>query len=194
MTVEEDEAFDITRDSFTNRLSYASASNDANHETLSARDINKRGKMAVKSRRPISRDSHQVIQEEVEEDTVPSLSSEPVQSDSKEGSVAPRAELYQYYIEKGLANEEAQRLKDYFTTWSNDAKSHELKFTSIFTCPITGEHFACGNLKNGGGEVVVEDKTYWYSKLLSAFIHRCVHFILSQLIHLFSLQKPKSRQ
>jgi len=167
MPVEEDEAFDITRDSFTDRPSYASASNDANHETLSARDINKRGKKAVKSRRPISRDSHKVIQEEVEEDT-PSLSSEPLQSDSNKGSVAPRAELYQYYIEKGLDNEEAQRLKDYFTTWSNDAKSHEIRFTSIFTCPITGEHFACGNLKQGGGEVVVEDKTYWYSKLWSA--------------------------
>ena len=134
-----------------------------------------------------------MIQEDIEEDTAPSLSSEPLQSDLKEGSVAPRAELYQYYIEKGLANEEAQRLKDYFTTWSNDAKSHELKFTSIFTCPITGEHFACGKLKNGGGEVIVEDKTYWYSKLLSAFIE-CVRFILSQLTHLFSLQKPKSRQ
>jgi len=179
LPVEEDEAFDITRDSFTDRPSYASASNDANHETLSARDINKRGKKAVNYRRPISRDSHQVIKETVEEDTVPSLSPEPLQPDLKEGSVAPRAELYQYYNEKGLANEEAQRLKDYFITWSNDAKSHELKFTSIFTCPITGEHFACGNLKNGGGEVVVEDKTYWYSKLLSAFIHCCIMSVSS---------------
>jgi len=75
---------------------------------------------------------------------------------------APRAELHQYYIKKGLTSAHAQKLKDYFTTWTNGAKSHELKFTCIFTCPMTGEHFACGSWMNGGEVDHVEDQIFWY--------------------------------
>jgi hypothetical protein len=83
------------------------------------------------------------------------------------GGMAPRAELYQYYSqEKSLTSAQCQQLKDYFTTWTNGAKSHELEFTCVFTCPLTGEHFVCGNWNNDRGQAVssVEDPFFWYSK------------------------------
>ena len=83
------------------------------------------------------------------------------------GGVAPRAELHRYYVkERRLTSARAQELKDYYTTWTNDAKSHESKFTCIFTCPLTGEHFACGDWSNNGGAGAVdaEDETFWYSE------------------------------
>ena len=85
---------------------------------------------------------------------------------------APRAELYQYYSQKkGFTSAQSQRLKDYFTIWTNGAKSHELEFTCVFTCPITGEHFACGNL-DPFRQVVPsgKDHFFWYSKWLKIIL------------------------
>ena len=158
-----DEVFDITRNSFTDRPTLSSA--DVNYDTAQIREnvpIKSKDNV-INSRRPLSRES------QIQGDTVPPQSTQPSQDDeSIEHLVAPRAELYQLYMSKGFANDQAHRLKDYFTVWSkNDSKPHELKFTAVFTCPMTGEHFACGNLKNSGGEVLFEDKTYWYSKSCS---------------------------
>ncbi|KAL7549507.1 hypothetical protein ACHAWF_012772, partial [Thalassiosira exigua] len=79
----------------------------------------------------------------------------------------PRAELYQWYIKKGgLTTEEGQMIKDYFTTWDDKEKPHKTKFTCIFTCPLTGEHFACGRWNAGGKVIEVpisSDGVFWYS-------------------------------
>ena len=155
----EEEAFDITRDSFPDRPSLSSA--NAHHETPTMRERSRRKSKEVDtSRMPLTRD----VQIHDDEDVTPPSS--PITQNNKPEistiTIAPRAELHQYYVEKGFTNEQAQRLKDYFTVWSNGAKSHELKFTAVFTCPLSGEHFASGNQKHSGEDVVVEDKTYWY--------------------------------
>ena len=72
----------------------------------------------------------------------------------------PRGELYQEYIARGFSTEQAQKLKDYYTTWSI-GPSHEMKFTSAFTCPMSGEHFSSGIMDSGeiwGGRVWYKNK------------------------------------
>ena len=90
------------------------------------------------------------------------------------------------YIKKGLTSAHAQNLKDYFTMWTNGAKFHKLKFMYVYTCPMTGEHFACRNwMNNCGGEVVdVEDQLFWYSELLFMTLHLgfCAVYFISSLL------------
>jgi hypothetical protein len=72
-------------------------------------------------------------------------------TEKDENTSSPRGELYQQYIVRGFTTEQAQKLNDYYTTWTI-GPSHEMKFTSVFTCPMSGEHFASG-MWNGNGEV-----------------------------------------
>ena len=72
----------------------------------------------------------------------------------------PRDAIYQEYIARGFSAEQAQKLKDYYTTWTI-GPSHEMKFSSVFTCPMSGEHFASGIMDNGevwGGRVWYKNK------------------------------------
>jgi hypothetical protein len=151
---EKDEVYDITRNAFSNRPSLFAA--PGFHESPST------GEMTIHRKGCKSRSSTDGM--------APSKSSSS-SSPSYEISVepAPRAELYQFYIDKGLSNPQVQKLKSYFTTWANGAKSHELRFTCVFTCPLTGEHFASGNWRTAsGGPDIVSDfpccQTYWYSE------------------------------
>ena len=55
-----------------------------------------------------------------------------------------------------------------FTTWDDGGKPHEVKFTSIFTCPVSGEHFISGKYgKERDVYVVVKDEktnvdVFWF--------------------------------
>jgi len=156
---EEEEVYDITRDSFGDRPSLGS---DPGHrETPASRERNKH-----KAKEPRTGTSGSV--HVPEDDAVPApeqTSGNVAIADNASAAPAPRAELYQYYVKgKGLAVSLAQKLKDRYTTWSDDAKSHEVKFTCVFTCPLTGEHFACGSWSNDGAEVadVGKDGIFWY--------------------------------
>ena len=86
--------------------------------------------------------------------------------------------------------------------WTNDAKSHELKFTCLFMCPMAGVYFACGSWmnKSGGEVVIVEDQLFWYSELSFMAVHLFSVLFTSSLHHwdrsLFSIptfKKTKSR-
>ena len=94
---------------------------------------------------------------------------------------APLGELNQSYVNEGFT----KPLKQYYTVWSNDGKPHELKFTCIFTCPITGEHFAAGNWEDDK-DITVVDGVYWHktkknamnaaaAKVLDCFSFRRCH-------------------
>ena len=50
----------------------------------------------------------------------------------------------QYASKKAELNESYQGLiiKKYYTCWDNDLTSPDTRYTCIFTCPKTGEHFA----------------------------------------------------
>lgn len=52
--------------------------------------------------------------------------------------------LRQYSSEQAELNESYQGLiiKKYYTCWDNDLTSPDTRYTCIFTCPKTGEHFA----------------------------------------------------
>lgn len=84
-------------------------------------------------------------------------------------AAVPKAILYQFFGKKPrrkqLSNE------DYFA-WNNGGRPHELKFTAIFQCPLTGECFASApygdpkyyqvtTVTNNQGQVV---PMVWYTK------------------------------
>jgi len=73
---------------------------------------------------------------------------------------APCGELNQKLLGCGDANR-------YYTLWDNttgkSSPPSQTKFTCVFTCPWTGEHFACGHWKTEG-VMVDESTTYWYNK------------------------------
>ena len=52
--------------------------------------------------------------------------------------------LRQYSSEQAELNESYQGLsiKKFYTCWDNDLTSPDTRYTCIFTCPKTGEHFA----------------------------------------------------
>jgi len=164
----EEEVYDITRKAFPDRPSIATA--NSHFETPSLRERRRSNSTSIaKTRSSVSNSKP------MKEITSPTSQPEPERSTKQNtlesATQAPRAELYELYIKRGFTNDQAQHLKDYFTTWTNGAKSHELKFTSIFTCPMTSESFACGNWRrdgiSGSGQVAAraddEDQiTYWY--------------------------------
>ena len=51
---------------------------------------------------------------------------------------APKAALYQFY---GRKPRRKQLSNDDYLVWNNGGRPHELKFTAIFHCPLTGELF-----------------------------------------------------
>jgi hypothetical protein len=152
-----EEFFDITRDAFSDRPSVTAAKDFLASSTIGQSTISKKGFNSCGS----SPDGMAP--------SANTTSSPPSPSCDTALELAPRAELHRFYIKKGLSNVQAQALKSYFTSWTNGAKSHELMFTCIFTCPVTGEHFACGDRRTAGsgtgamGEVPSR-QTYWYSE------------------------------
>ena len=190
----EEIAFDITRDPFSDRPSLASA---PNHHLTSS------------TRAPQSTDLQDV--EEVSYDITrtlfperPSLATpqqhletfDEVQSNKESVFVkshvqqrqplAPKAELNQFYVSSGLTPEQASELKDFYSVWQNE----ENKFTCVFTCPISGEHFLAGEWKDHG-DVISDGQLYWYRKssmFLSTFLAPA-HFLYTRYVP----QKRKNR-
>mmetsp|Transcript_23026 Transcript_23026/g.49842 ORF Transcript_23026/g.49842 Transcript_23026/m.49842 type:complete len:514 (-) Transcript_23026:67-1608(-) len=78
---------------------------------------------------------------------------------------APCGELNQKYTNEGLTQAQAHSLKNYYTIWDNGKNSPHTRFTCIFTCPVTGEHFAAGNWENEKGVTIVTiiDEVCWYT-------------------------------
>lgn len=76
----------------------------------------------------------------------------------------PKQELNELYTAMGLNASQIAELKNYYATWydaHHNPKPHEKKFTCVFTCPLTGERFACGYWENDGG-IVAEGSIFWY--------------------------------
>jgi hypothetical protein len=166
-----DENFDITRDSFPIRPSLA----DAHHHHMSlslperSRGVESRADPifeVVSSMDVLSANAadpkHQVSTKASEKrDTA-----EANEERHKEYIVnrkVPRAELYQFYIKKGFTSEQASELKDFYTVWTNDSLPHEKKFTCVFTCPISGEHFLSRYWEKDG-YVNSRGPVCWYSE------------------------------
>lgn len=86
-----------------------------------------------------------------------------------------------------------QRYKNYlqfktnecFTTWDDGGKPHEVKFTSIFTCPVSGEHFASGKYgKERDMYIVLNDEkahinVVWYCTLELLFFFMVYDILVS---------------
>jgi hypothetical protein len=80
--------------------------------------------------------------------------------------VIPKAALYVFY---GKRPRRTQLSNSNYHTWDNGAKPHELKFTSLFVCPVTKERFAAGRYGDEGKYKVVNDiytlaQVVWFSK------------------------------
>ena len=78
---------------------------------------------------------------------------------------APLAELQQLY---SATKTFRGSLVNWYTVWENGEKSPQKMFTSIFTCPITFEHFASGNMKKDAFNQMNKTATkvgevYWYN-------------------------------
>eukprot|EP00804_Cyclotella_cryptica_P027088 CCRYP_013621-RA/>CCRYP_013621-RA protein AED:0.37 eAED:0.37 QI:407/1/1/1/1/1/3/65/430 len=75
----------------------------------------------------------------------------------------PISELNQTYTIRGLTSAQIQLLKKkYYTVFDNNELPHDKLFTAIFTCPLTGEHFASGELGGTGEDAVKVGDIYWY--------------------------------
>lgn len=72
---------------------------------------------------------------------------------------APCGELGQHYVNQGY---DFKGLKEYYYTLDNGAKSPNTRFVSIFTCPVTGEHFSSGILPIKEMDSVVINGMPWY--------------------------------
>ena len=78
--------------------------------------------------------------------------------------VVPKAALYVFY---GKKPRRVQLSGNAYITWDNGSKTHELKYTSIFICPITKECFIAGHY----GDSYFHDPNnnlVWYSKKMLA--------------------------
>lgn len=79
----------------------------------------------------------------------------------------PKAALQGWY---GQRPERFQVGKDQYVSWNDGGRSHELKFTCVFVCPLTGEVFPSGRYGNNSDMFVVraDEATgadvVWYSK------------------------------
>ena len=138
---DEEESFDITRASFPDRPSLATAQQCQKDETPVVSEHNKRVS-EIYSNPPTSIGTMEV----------------------KQQSNAPKADLYNFYTRKGFTSDQASELNDFYTVWESRSSSQK-RFTSVFTCPISGEHFFAGNWKEGG-DIIYEDSLFWYRKLL----------------------------
>ena len=71
-----------------------------------------------------------------------------------------------------------------FTTWDDGGKPHEVKFTSIFTCPVSGEHFASGKYgKERDVYIVLKDEVanvdvYWFCTYIVETLSYCLLHVL----------------
>jgi hypothetical protein len=197
---EKEEHFDITRDSFSDRPSLAAApmhhmspslaersgksvrEKDQNVEVSSEEASFDITRDALKPRpSPAAAVDQHRTQRLAESEGVRRDSSDLKLEAPKSSGMAPRAELYQYYINEGLTTEQASELKDYYTVWTNGALPHEKKFSCIFTCPISGEHFPAGDWGENSELSSDGHQIYWYRESLISFnyIHHVkLHFNL----------------
>ena len=77
----------------------------------------------------------------------------------------PCAELQQLYSGNKTFS---GSLKNWYRVWENGEKSPQMRFTCIFTCPTTFEHFASGNMKKDAFNQMNKtatkvDEVYWYA-------------------------------
>ena len=88
-------------------------------------------------------------------------------------NAAPKAALYTYY---GKKPRRKQLNNDDYICWSNQGRPHELKFTAVFVCPISGEVFPSGRAGDPRFYVAEVDpnpygfgaETIWYTKKVLA--------------------------
>lgn len=93
----------------------------------------------------------------------------PVTATQAAPPAVPKAILYQFY---GKKPRRKQLSNDDYFAWNNGGKPHELKFTAIFQCPLTGECFPSGRYGDPRFyEVKVVQNNYgadveqlWYTK------------------------------
>jgi len=95
---------------------------------------------------------------------------------------SPKNALTMWYGQR-FKNFPQFKTNDCFTTWNDGGKPHELKFTSIFTCPVTGEHFASGRYgKERDVYVVIKDANtsqdvFWFRTFFFTLI--CFYYLRS---------------
>lgn len=77
---------------------------------------------------------------------------------------APNGELSQLYVNQGC---DIKGLKNNYTTWDNGKKSPDTRFISIFTCPITGEHFLSGILPDKSDSAIISEIPWYKTKKLA---------------------------
>jgi len=79
-----------------------------------------------------------------------------VRNSSVVSNVVPKAALYSLYGKR-----KTQIASTQYLTWNNGARTHELKFSAIFVCPISCEAFLAGRY---GYSYEEEGSIIWYSK------------------------------
>jgi hypothetical protein len=86
-------------------------------------------------------------------------------------STSPKQLLNERYSKIfNLSSSQLKFLKaNYYTTCKHDSM---VKFAAIFTCPVSGEHFICGKLKNSAEFIEDEEGLVWYCEFVLCLV-RC---------------------
>ena len=84
------------------------------------------------------------------------------------------ADLFRMYGDQGLISPSQFSMEGWnrfnYTLRSNgNEKGQRLRFTSIFTCPISGMQFPSGKMKSI--KAAEKDGVYWYSKLNTMMLY-----------------------
>lgn len=166
----EEPSYDITRDAFQERPSLASVPNHHLSQNKKARkstsvfDDEAEDSFDITRVLFPDRPSLAIAQQHKLSETM-LKESRPYENDDQEQrkvvKMMPKAELYQFYISKGLSGDQASELNDFYTVLSNK----DGKFSCVFTCPISGESFLAGHWVKGG-EVASDGQVYWYSEFI----------------------------
>jgi hypothetical protein len=108
----------------------------------------------------------------------------------------PKAALQGWY---GQRPERFQVSKDQYVSWNDGGRPHELKFTCLFVCPLSGEVFSSGRYGTNSDLFVVraDEATgadvIWYSKYFRVRCHQCLCSSLAHLQTIFSILQKRNR-
>ena len=92
----------------------------------------------------------------------------------------PKHELYEYYS-RLLKGSVLAQLKNYFTVWGN-LFDKTIRYTCIFTDPISLETFASGHIPEKTAGAIINENGFWYRKCPLCFIFDWLCFTINVFV------------
>jgi hypothetical protein len=113
-------------------------------------------------------DDQKIVQQQqckVESSVEPQLNSNTKIVSNKTSTASkpvPKQELNHYYSKQVESNQISQ-IKNYYTVWTQQF-TKTVRYTCIFTCPVTLESFASGHIQERDEGAILHEACFWYSE------------------------------